>query len=76
MYITNSWIFFLLQDFRLRKAILQAVQKHIEILEKRIYEDKSYFLIPRELEISIYNPTKIMEFSHEAIVTKVTKILR
>ncbi len=33
-----------------------AVQKHNEILEKRIYEDNANFLNPRDLEISIYNP--------------------
>ncbi len=53
-YDIDSYYLNLASTITNRKNV--TVQKHNEILEKRICEDNANFLNPRELEISIYNP--------------------
>ncbi len=53
-YDIDSYYLNLASTITNRKNV--TVQKHNEILEKRICEDNANFLNPRDLEISIYNP--------------------
>ncbi len=53
-YDIDSYYLNLASTITNRKNV--TVQKHNEILEKRICEDNANFLNPRELEISVYNP--------------------
>ncbi|MFW4370949.1 MAG: hypothetical protein EHV01_003295 [Spiroplasma sp. hy2] len=64
-YDIDSYYLNLASTITNRKNV--TIQKHNEILEKRICEDNANFLNPRELEISIYNPLTNQQINSQLI---------